>query len=604
MKKILFILMLMAVLACPAMGLIQHQVTIVDEFGRPVTTITSITVFNSGLGTSPTIFSDRAGDITVTNPITTSSDNSTFDQSVGFVRWFQQKPTYKLTITDGTKTLTVDSLNESDTKFAWYDNYIGTAASLSVDDNQSISVGTQSDWVLSWVNSTNILNWIPASDGTTFNIGSTTVEKQGNFNVFVGGIGGGGLTIDEGNATFVWTGGTASLNNSGSGITNIGNGSTGAVNIGSSTAGVIAIDTTSTGTFTTDGALTLTTTDAGADLSLNSPLGRVLMEAQEDVAEAILIVADGVNSTTLKIHADTGTSVTEGAEAVTILADEGGVGIRSTADLVNAVNITVDNGTTTTMRLFNDTGNASADRAASILLDSDLGAIQLNAEASTAATEKASAIQLTADAGAIELYSGLDATGAVKITADGGTDSDIDIFNDQGTSADSIHLLTDVGGITATASAGLIALNATGASAGDITITAGDDMTLAVTGSLTTGKILFQRYVTVYAGNASLTAVQSGTVLVTTAAGGTQIFQLPTAAVGLTYTMVDISATAGDDLSILPFSGDSVGASPADSYYTQTGDSIPSSVTIVAVNSASWAVVTQIGTWIRTDSGL
>ena len=561
----------------------QFQVNIVDEFGDNVTNITSITVFNSGASTSPTIFSDRAGDITVTNPVTTSSNNSTFDQSLGLIRWFQGSPTFKLTVTDGTKTLTIDSQNESNTNFPWFFNYIGTAASLSVNDNQSITVGTDSDWALSWVNGSDILNWIPNVDGTTFNIGSTTVEKQGNFNVFVGGIGGGGLTIDEGNATFVWTGGTASLNNSGSGITNIGNGSTGAVNIGSSTAGVITIDSTSTGTFTTDGALTLTTTDAGADLSLNSPLGRVLMEAQEDVAEAILIVADGVNSTTLKIHADTGTSVTEGAEAVTILADEGGVGIRSTANLVNAVNITADNGTTTTIRIFNDTGNASADRAASIQLDSDLGAIGLNAEASTAATEKASAIQLTADAGAIELYSGLNATNAIKLTADSDTAADIVIYNDTGTSADSIFLLSDVGGITLTATAG------------SITFSAGASTTL--------GDILFERSVEITgSGSTTIAAGQSGATYTNTASVGSETFDLPSAVVGLTLTFLDISETAGDTIGLMPATGDVFLGQQASTTLLWSPINAGSHITIIATDSTSWVTLPASGTWRYIDT--
>lgn len=182
MRKILFMLMITVILACPVLGasLRQQQVSFVDEFGDPVTTITSITVFNSGLGTSPTIFSDRAGTITVTNPITTSSTNSTFDQSLGLVRWFQQKPTYKLTVTDGTKTLTIDTQNESDTRFPWYDNYIGTAASLSVNDNQSITVGTDSDYVLAWNNSSAFLRWTPAVDDSRMDIGSTAATSDLN----------------------------------------------------------------------------------------------------------------------------------------------------------------------------------------------------------------------------------------------------------------------------------------------------------------------------------------------------------------------------------------------------------------------------------------
>ena len=600
-RKLTFILL--AFMLSTAMAVQPyHEIQVVDERGVKVTTITSVEIYAPDTTTDAVIYSDRGEQNAITIPMTTSSTNTTLVD--GFMSWYGPDG-YDFSFTDGTNIATnanhrTRTSSEGTLVFPSYLTSITTSQYL---DAESITMGTSSDFVLNAGTTDDLMTWTPATDGAIFRIGANDAATNSDFRVMVGTDL--GLLIDEGVPSFTWNGGAASINASSNFNTSINTGtSSGTVSLGNSAAGAFTFDTAGTYTLSSDGAHSTTTTDAGADITINSSLGTVIIEGEENVADAVFITADGGTTSTLKVFNDTGTSVTEGAESITILTDVGGIGIRSTANLVNAVNITVDNGTTSTMRLFNDTGNASTDRAASIQLDSDVGGIGINAEGSTATTEKASAIQLTADAGAIELYSGLDATGAVKITADGGTDSDVVIYNDQGTSADSIHLLTDVGGITLASSAGLIALDASGASAGDITITAGDDLTLAVTGSLTTGQILFQRYVTVYAGNASLSSAQSGTVLVTTAAAGTQIFQVPTAVVGLTYTFVDISATAGDDLSILPQAGDSVGSSPAFSYYTQTGDSIPSSVTIVAVNSASWAVVAQIGTWIRTDSGL
>ena len=288
--------MLVAFLASPVMAqrYRQHQITIVDEFGDPVTNITQITVFNSGLSSSPTIYNDRAGTLTVTNPITTSSLNSTFDQSVGFVKWFQVAPDFKLTITDGTKVLTIDSMDEGDTRFPWYANYIGTAASLSVGDNDSFIVGTDSDMVLNWVNASDIMQWVPKVDGTDFNIGSTTVAKQVDFNVYVGGIGGGGLAISESAATFGWTGGVFNVNASSNFATNINTGtSSGAVSIGNSAAGVITIDGASTSTFNSDGAMGITTTDGSADLTIDSVAGSVNINAGEAAVDAVTIVSAG-----------------------------------------------------------------------------------------------------------------------------------------------------------------------------------------------------------------------------------------------------------------------------------------------------------------------
>jgi hypothetical protein len=133
---------------------------------------------------------------------------------------------------------------------------------------------------------------------------------------------------------------------------------------------------------------------------------------------------------TVKIHADQGTSVTEGAESVTILSDAGGVGIRSTANLANAVNITVDGGTTSSMTLFNDQG--------------------------TGATEGSASIQLLSDAGGINIKSGLNGANAILLTADAGTSETIVIHADQGSGTGSIELLSDAGGIKLTAASDVI----------------------------------------------------------------------------------------------------------------------------------------------------
>ena len=81
-------------------------------------------------------------------------------------------------------------------------------------------------------------------------------------------------------------------------------------------------------------------------------------------------------------------------------------------------------------------------------------------------------------AGSITIEAEEDAANAVLITADGGTSSTLRLHNDTGTGGTSIDFLSDVGGITATASAGLITLTATGADAGDVIVSAGDVMTL------------------------------------------------------------------------------------------------------------------------------
>jgi hypothetical protein len=93
-------------------------------------------------------------------------------------------------------------------------------------------------------------------------------------------------------------------------------------------------------------------------------------------------------------------------------------------------------------------------------------------------TEATKDITVNSVLGSIAIEAEEDAANAILITADGGTSSTLRLHNDTGTAATSIDLLSDVGGITATASAGPIVLTGTGATAGDVTISAGDVMTL------------------------------------------------------------------------------------------------------------------------------
>ena len=203
--------------------------------------------------------------------------------------------------------------------------------------------------------------------------------------------------------------------------------------------------------------------------------GTVNLSSSDDAAAAIYLRANAGTSETIKIHADQGTSVTEGQESINILSDAGGVGIRSTANLANAVNITVDGGTSSTMTLFNDQGTSVTEGAESIALLSDAGGIGIRSTANlanavnvtvdggtsstmtlfndqgTAATEGAASIQLLSDVGGINIKSGLNGAGAILLTADGGTSETIVLHADQGSGAGSIELVSDAGGITFTA---------------------------------------------------------------------------------------------------------------------------------------------------------
>lgn len=153
-------------------------------------------------------------------------------------------------------------------------------------------------------------------------------------------------------------------------------------------------------------AVTIAANAAGGDVNIDSVLGRIEIEAEEDVANALYLIADGGTSTTLEIFNDTGTSVTEGAASIEILSDVGGVEIQSNANLDDALVLRVDGGTTSEILVHNDQGNTSD----SIQLISDAGGVTI-----TAGT------QITTGGGLIN--------GSVQDIAAGGTTTAIALTN-------------------------------------------------------------------------------------------------------------------------------------------------------------------------------
>jgi hypothetical protein len=122
-------------------------------------------------------------------------------------------------------------------------------------------------------------------------------------------------------------------------------------------------------------AVTISANAAGGNVDINSVLGSIYLEAEEDAADAILLDVDGGNSTTMRLIATTGTSVTEDAAAITINAAAGGINIQSDANLDDALVLRADGGTTSEITIHNDQGNATD----SIDLVSDAGGIVITA---------------------------------------------------------------------------------------------------------------------------------------------------------------------------------------------------------------------------------
>jgi len=173
--------MIVAFLACPAMAqrYRQMQLTIVDEFGDPVTNIDEIEIYDAGTSDTSTIYPRRDGG-TMTNPITTDSTASTFSQSLGQVTWFQAAASYKVTITEdgASQSLTIDNITSSDTRFPWYVNYIGEAATLQVTDDTTLDLGTSDDFYVDWDNANSKLIIASAADGGRWDIGLAAVHTD------------------------------------------------------------------------------------------------------------------------------------------------------------------------------------------------------------------------------------------------------------------------------------------------------------------------------------------------------------------------------------------------------------------------------------------
>jgi len=266
---------------------------------------------------------------------------------------------------------------------------------------------------------------IHAAGVTSASNGTITIDPNGSGTLALGSADNTAATVDAIAFSIDATGGASNITLAADGADDLTVSVTGAQDaslvLSSAGTGADAVQLTASA-----GGIDISASGAAADEDIDIvATSSVNITSTEDVASAVYVRANGGTSETVKIHSDQGTSVTEGAESVTILSDAGGVGIRSTANLANAVNLTVDGGTTSTMTLFNDQG--------------------------TSVTEGAASVQLLSDAGGIGIKSTANLASSILLTADGGTTETIKVHADQGTSATSIELVSDAGGVTISA---------------------------------------------------------------------------------------------------------------------------------------------------------
>ena len=211
-------------------------------------------------------------------------------------------------------------------------------------------------------------------------------------------------------------------------------------------------DLTATGTISFTGATgtgyaitaasasSIGTTGAGIDLTLSSAAGRVVVNGEEAAADAVRILsaAGGLDvNVALQMNLD---SSQASATAIRLVTSNAGGGID------------VDSGT------------------GGIAIDST-GAISIDGAAASNLTVTGAGIDLTLASvgGSVLVSSTENAALAIFLHANGGTSETIQLRADQGTSATSVQLLSDVGGVTITAGAAnadAINLTTTNASGG------------------------------------------------------------------------------------------------------------------------------------------
>lgn len=201
---------------------------------------------------------------------------------------------------------------------------------------------------------------------------------------------------------------------------------------------------------------------AGEDIDIQAS-SSINLASTENAALAVYLSANGGPSETIRLRSFQGT----GADSIDLLSSAGGITLRGALASADAINISATNAAGG-IDIDSGTGGVIVDSTGAISLD---GAAASNFSVSGAGVD----LDLASAAGRVIVTAGEDAADAIYLHANAGTSEKIRIHSDQGTSADSVALASDVGGITLTsglASADAINIVASDA-AGGVDIDAG-----------------------------------------------------------------------------------------------------------------------------------
>ena len=175
MKKIIFgtivLMVLFGVLHYAhgrSSGLTYHEIQFVDETGAPVTDISSINIYAPDTTTDATIYMDSALSKAITQSITTDSTNTTFTQGSGTLYWWGPDG-YDFTFTNGTNIATNAghrTRTGSEGRLC-FPSYLTNITSADYEDGESVSYGSDDDFIANGGTTANLLTFTPVTNGTS-----------------------------------------------------------------------------------------------------------------------------------------------------------------------------------------------------------------------------------------------------------------------------------------------------------------------------------------------------------------------------------------------------------------------------------------------------
>jgi len=585
-------LILLACLACLCLGTPsalaqrynQFQIQFVDEFGDPVNMGTSVSlyIYQAGTTTELTSYYDRAGKLAVTQPVTDDSTNTPLQYTTGLLTFWAAAGSYKITATDGTYTRSVDNLTSATARFAW-PSYLTAMAGSSYGQSNDIDF-THAGWIIDG-DTAGRLDMIPDSDAGIIGIGDATHNADVIFYAAADKL----MTFNEGDAELLFTDLDIQLDDDSNLIIGTGNDFV----IDSYTAKTLDI----TPAATDETAIVQIGADTtGVDLKLFA--ATTADYALWDASDEALEVVGG------QVHLDDDSSLQLGSTAGDVTLTFNGTDFlidASTADeamkigdTTTGFDITYYFETAGTIDTDYDGDNMTFSDGMSLVFGTDSDASIMYDETTDDNLEIAVA------------SSGMSITTNDFITTtDNGVANQFKVDATGTVAGNAIVFETTDGGVQ---------INADGASNGDIAIDAADDMTLTAAGDLTlavTGTLKgggatldnIKATTEVVAGTSdTLTAAQSGQMIIYTQTGGACTVTLPEATaseVGVYYWLVDGNAGAGNDLKVDPEGTGTINGDTAGHYIENQTDADGCAVMIVCTAADTWYAVYTPSAWVE-----